>query len=130
MNDAIDPRHPSDHELSHKNDYELSMDLPMDDDFDLAPELSDGVSRIHSDDELEAVIKELLHNSKQLDATDISVTVRHSDVKVAGTVRSQEERDYLERIVKLIHGVGRVRTEVVVKINPGILPTDVGRNPN
>jgi hypothetical protein len=130
MTGDIHPRHPSDDALSQQNDYESSMDLPEDDEFDLSPERCDDVSRVHSDDELEGVIKELLHNSKQIDASDITVTVQHCDVRLAGTVKTQDERDYAERVIKLVHGVGEISSELVVKINPGILPTDVGRNPN
>jgi hypothetical protein len=75
------------------------------------------------------LLKELLHNSKQIDASDITVTVRHCDVKVSGTVKSQGERDYMERIIKMIHRVV-ITSEVVVKLNPGILSTDLGCNPN
>ena len=79
--------------------------------------------------DLELVIKELLKNSKRIDARDITVTVDNSNVTLSGTVRTQNERDYAEHIVKLIHGVGDVYSDLIVKINEGILPTDVGRNP-
>lgn len=87
------------------------------------------LSRLRSDVELEKVIKELLVNSRCIDARDITVSVDNSNVKLSGSVHSQFERDYAESIVKLVHGVGRVQEELIVKINPGILPTDIGRNP-
>ncbi len=87
------------------------------------------IGRFHPDAELEKVIKELLGNSKRIDANDITVVVDHSNVKLSGSVKSQFDRDYAESVVKLVHGVGNVSSELIVKINPGILPTDVGRNP-
>jgi hypothetical protein len=87
------------------------------------------LGRIHPDEELEKVIKELLKNSKRLDARDISVSVDKCNVKLSGSVQSQFERDYAESVVRLVHGVGEVYTDLIVKTNPGILPTDVGRNP-
>lgn len=87
------------------------------------------IGRFHPDPELEKVIKELLGNSKRIDASDITVVVDHSNVKLSGSVKSQFDRDYAESVVKLVHGVGNVSSELIVKINPGILPTDVGRNP-
>lgn len=87
------------------------------------------ISRVHSDIELESVIKELLHNSRKIDARDVTVTVDNCNVKLSGTVHSQEERDYALTITKLIHGVGEVENQLIVKLNDGILPTDIGRNP-
>ena len=87
------------------------------------------ISRVHPDDEIKAVIKELFHNSNRIDASDIVVDVDHSNVSLSGTVKSQFERDYALSVVKLVHGVGEVQSDLIVKINPGILPTDVGRNP-
>jgi osmotically-inducible protein OsmY len=87
------------------------------------------LSRLHSDEELEKVIKELLRNSKRVDARDITVSVDNCNVKLSGSVHSQFERDYAGSVVKLVHGVGEVNSELIVKTNPGILPTDIGRNP-
>ncbi len=87
------------------------------------------LSRIHSDTELEKSIQELLHSTKRVDLRDISISVRNTNVKLSGTVKSQSDRDYAISLVKLIHGVGDIKADIVVKLNPGILPTDVGRNP-
>lgn len=87
------------------------------------------LSKVHTDEELEKVVKELLKNSKRIDASDITVTVDNSNVTLSGSVKSQFERDYAGSVVKLVHGVGDVHTDLIVKINPGILPTDIGRNP-
>ncbi len=84
--------------------------------------------KIHSGIELEYVVKELLHNSKYIDASDITVTVDHTDVRLSGSVKSQEERDYALKVVKLVQGIGNVESDLIVKINDGILPTDIGRN--
>lgn len=81
------------------------------------------------DEELEKILKELLHNSTRINADDITVSVDKMDVTLSGTVRTQEERDYALKIVKLVQGVGAVHSELVVKRNEGILPTDVGRHP-
>lgn len=89
----------------------------------------DSISRVHTDGELEMVIRELLHNSHRLDSRDITVGVHQGGVKLSGTVGSQKERDYAVGIVKLIHGVGEVKSELIVKTHDGILPTDIGRNP-
>lgn len=82
----------------------------------------------YSDDELELVLKELLHNSHELEGKDITLTVDNRNVKLKGTVKTQEERDYAESVVKLVHGVGDVKSEIIVKRNAGILPTDIGRH--
>lgn len=92
-------------------------------------ELHDPRAHIYSDEELEFVIKEILRNSSVMDASDITVTVHNCDVRLAGSVKGQEERDYAEKLVKLVHGVGEVQSDIVVKLNEGILPTDIGRNP-
>jgi hypothetical protein len=87
------------------------------------------LSRVHPDEELEKVVRDLLRSSKHLDAQDITVSVDNSNVKLSGTVHSQFERDYAQSVARLVHGVGNVISEIIVKINPGILPTDIGRNP-
>lgn len=87
-----------------------------------------GISRVHSDEELEQVLKELLHNSHEFEGKDITVSVDNCNVNLRGTVKTQEERDYAESVVKLVHGVGEVRSEIIVKRNEGILPTDIGRH--
>lgn len=89
----------------------------------------ESISRYHTDIELEGVIKELLRNSHKIDARDITVSVDQCNVKLSGTVRSQEARDYVLEVVRLVHGVGEVESEIIVKRNQGILPTDIGRNP-
>ncbi len=81
------------------------------------------------DQELELVIKELLHNSNRIDGQDITVNVENSKVTLSGTVKTQKERDYAASIVKLVQGVGEVHVDLIVKLNDGILPTDIGRNP-
>lgn len=82
-----------------------------------------------SDEELETVLKELLRNSKRLDASDITVIVNNFDVTLSGSVKSQNERDLAGEVVKLVQGVGEVNNDLIVKLNEGILPTDIGRNP-
>lgn len=80
-----------------------------------------------SDHEIENVVKELLQNSQRIDARDISVSVDQSNVTLSGTVKSQFERDYAVGVTKLVHGVGNIESELIVKRNEGILPTDIGR---
>ena len=82
----------------------------------------------HADDEIENVIKELLHNSDRVDASDITVEVRDRKVHLSGTVKKQEDRDYIKSIVELVHGVGPVESDIIVKLNEGILPSDIGRS--
>ncbi len=112
------PSHPQYYNYPNDDEFEIS-----DDDF-----LEDSISRVHSDEELEIVVKELLHNSKRVDASDITVTVDKTNVHLSGSVKSQEDRDYAINVVKLIHGVGDVHSDLIVKLNDGILPTDIGRN--
>jgi osmotically-inducible protein OsmY len=81
-----------------------------------------------SDNELESAVKELLHNSKRIDSRDITVIVDNCNVTLSGSVKSQEERDYALTLAHLVQGIGDVRSELIVKRNPGILPTDIGRN--
>ena len=87
------------------------------------------LSRVHRDEELEKSIRELLKTSKKIDGRDITVIVLNTNVNLSGSVKSQFERDYAIYLVKLIHGVGNIKAEIIVKLNPGILPTDIGRNP-
>lgn len=109
----------------YENEDEMYEEVSFDD-----LEHLDSISHVHSDEELELVIKELLMNSSKIDASDITVTVSNCNAKLSGTVKSQFDRDYAVSIVKLVHGVGDVRSELVVKLNPGISPGDIGRNPN
>lgn len=114
----------------HQPSFPPYYNNPNDDDFEISDEdfLEDTISRVHSDEELEIVVKELLHNSKRVDASDITVIVENTNVHLSGSVKSQEERDYAVNVVKLVHGVGDVHSEIIVKLNDGILPTDIGRN--
>lgn len=82
------------------------------------------------DEDLEAAIKELFRNSHRVDASDVTVGAQHGHVKLSGTVKTQNERDYLLEIVKTVHGVGEVLSEIIVKTHDGILPNDIGRNPH
>lgn len=75
----------------------------------------DNLSRIHTDEELEKAVKDLLMHSNRVDALDISVEVDASNVTLSGTVNTPEERDYALSIVKLIHGVGDVHSSLVVR---------------
>lgn len=84
---------------------------------------------MRADDELERVIKELLQNTRRIDASDITVSVDNQNVTLSGTVRKQSERDYAISIVKLVQGVGDVNSEIIVKTTTGILPSDIGRHP-
>ncbi|WP_408095895.1 BON domain-containing protein [Peredibacter sp. HCB2-198] len=100
-------------------------------DLDLSPEEAsrpDHLSRVYRDEEIEQVVKELLRNSKNMDASDVTVTVNDSMVKLSGTMKSQKERDYAIGVVKLVHGVGDVKSEIIVKTHGGILPNDLGRD--
>lgn len=106
-------------------DASLAINIENEDDHDHLTDLS----RVHTDSELEKSIHELLQSTKRIDLRDISVSVRNTNVKLSGTVKSQSDRDYAVSLVKLIHGVGNVNADIIVKLNPGILPTDVGRNP-
>lgn len=94
----------------------------------LEDEFHEPTGHIYSDDELENVVKELLKNSKLLDSSDLTVTAHHCDVTVSGTVKSDKEKKAVTDIVRLIHGVGIIKNDIIVKINEGILPTDLGRD--
>lgn len=84
---------------------------------------------MNEDEELETILKELLNDITRIDASDISVNVYKMNVTLSGTVKSQNDRDYALKIVKLVQGVGKVNSDLIVKTNKGILPTDIGRNP-
>lgn len=79
------------------------------------------------DQELGVAVKEILRNSRYLDSKDISVEVDDGRVTLSGTVPSELDRKYALQVVELINGVNEVRSELIVKLNPGILPTDIGR---
>jgi osmotically-inducible protein OsmY len=83
---------------------------------------------IHSDDEFEKMVKELLNNIKSLDPSDISVTAHNGDITLSGTVKSDQQKNAASSIIQLIHGVGLIKNDIIVKINERILPTDVGRD--
>lgn len=84
---------------------------------------------MQTEDNLEQAIKELIHNSDRLDGRDITVSVDHANVNLSGTVSTQEERDYALEIARMVQGVGEIHSDIIVKRNAGILPTDIGRNP-
>lgn len=149
MNNSVDSRFPLNEDREpKKTQFEQFMDLIDDNEsreslLGHAPsEFDEGLAldyhedqyhphimgKIHADEELERVIKELLNNSKRLDARDITVLVDAGEVNLSGSVKSQFERDYAVSLAKLVHGVGEVKSELIVKLNPGILPTDIGRN--
>jgi len=91
--------------------------------------LPEDQSHIRPDGEIEGAIKELIHNSSRLDGRDITVTIDNRNVTLSGTVKTQEERDYALSVARLVHGVGNIHSDLIVKRNEGILPTDIGRNP-
>jgi osmotically-inducible protein OsmY len=64
------------------------------------------------DSKLEAVINELLSNSKELNKSDITVKVSRCDVTLSGTVKSPRERDYAQSVVTLVHGVGGINLDL------------------
>lgn len=129
MNPAHQPEPEYNPERSHRNEGhapdELGEGFALNHNND---QISESTLRsIHTDEELEKVVKELLANSSRIDSRDISVNVDNCHVTLSGTVKSQEERDYAESVVKLVQGVGEVTVNLVVKLNSGILPTDIGR---
>lgn len=73
------------------------------------------VSRVHSDDELEIVLKELLHNSSRVDSRDLTINVDKTNVTLTGTVKSQQQKDLATEIVKLVHGVGNVDNNLKIE---------------
>lgn len=105
-----------------ENSTEFSEEITFED-----FERIESLSRVQSDEDIEIAVKELLAHSHKIDAKDISVEVDACNVTLSGTVHSQVERDYALSVVKLINGVGDVYSNLVVKLNPGILPTDIGR---
>lgn len=72
---------------------------------------------IYSDDELEAVVKQLLSNSKALDPSDITVSAHNGDITLGGTVKSDHQKNAASSIIQLVHGVGLIKNDIVVKIN-------------
>jgi hypothetical protein len=84
---------------------------------------------IYNDFELESVVKELLKNSRQVQSDDITVTADNTNIVLSGTVKSESEKNAAGSLVQLIHGVGMIKNNLIVKLNEGILPSDVGRNP-
>jgi osmotically-inducible protein OsmY len=72
-------------------------------------------------------ITELLENSTQVDASDIVVTVNDGDVTLSGTVKDQKEKERAESVIELIQDIKAIHNDLIVKTNPGILPTDIGR---
>lgn len=81
-----------------------------------------------SDASLERIVKELLRSSKALDAADITVIAHKGDITLSGTVKSDIQKNAAGSLTQLIHGVGKIKNDLIVKLNSGILPTDIGRN--
>jgi len=73
------------------------------------------ISRVHPDKEIKAVILELLGSSQKIDARQILVSVDHSCVTLSGTVGTSFEKDYALSLVKLVHGVGDVKSTLTVE---------------
>jgi hypothetical protein len=73
------------------------------------------VSHVYSDNELEKAVKELLRSSKQLHDEEIAVTACNGDVVLRGTVKSEEKRTSATFLTQLIHGVGQIRNDLIVK---------------
>ena len=73
------------------------------------------ISRVHPDKEIKAVILELLGSSQKIDARQILVSVDHSCVTLSGTVGTSFEKDYALALVKLVHGVGDVKSTLTVE---------------
>jgi osmotically-inducible protein OsmY len=73
------------------------------------------ISRVHPDKEIKAVILELLGSSQKIDARQILVSVDHSCVTLSGTVGTSFEKDYALSLVKLVHGVGEVKSTLTVE---------------
>ncbi len=115
------------------NRHTLQGNLP--DEFDEAEamgydedEFHEASGHIYSDFELEKVVKELLKSSKSLDSSDITVTAHNGNITLSGTVKSDQGKNAASSVIQLIHGVGLIKNDIIVKINDGILPTDVGRD--
>jgi osmotically-inducible protein OsmY len=99
-----------------------------DENFVEADDEGEEIGQVASDQEIEDVVKELIHNSRRLDGNDISVAVDHADITLKGSVRTEDEKYIAGSLAQLIHGVGLIRNELIVKRNAGILPTDIGRH--
>lgn len=86
-----------------------------------------GTSESRRDEELRGAVQEILKNSRYLDSRDISVNADDGRITLSGTVQSEIDKQYAIQVAKLINGVLEVNSELIVKLNPGILPTDIGR---
>lgn len=84
--------------------------------------------QVYADYTLERIVKELLHSSKALDASDLTVTAMNGNITLSGTVKSDKQKNSAGSLAQLVHGVGNIKNDIIVKINEGILPTDVGRD--
>jgi osmotically-inducible protein OsmY len=80
-----------------------------------------------SNENVKKVATELLENSHKVDASDIVVEVLDGDVTLSGTVKDENEKENAEAVINLIQDVRTIHNELIVKTNPGILPTDIGR---
>lgn len=78
-------------------------------------EEENSVKESYSDNVIEHVVRELIHNSRRLDGKDISVNVCHSVVTLGGMVRSENEKYTATSLVNLIQGVGFIKNEITVK---------------
>ncbi|HXH76204.1 MAG TPA: BON domain-containing protein [Bacteriovoracaceae bacterium] len=96
------------HMSSFYNDFE-----EIDDDFVDEDEEEQTIHRMPTSDEtMEDVIRELIHNSRRLDGDDITVSVHNADVTLSGKVRSEDEKYTAGSLVQLIHGVSYIKNDI------------------
>jgi len=74
-----------------------------------------------SDERIKEDVNDRLSHDRQVDATDIEVTVDNCEVTLTGTVNSRWEKRHAEDILETISGVKNVenRLKVNANYNPG-----------
>lgn len=66
------------------------------------------------DEELEKCMRELMRNS-HADYSHVEVTVDAGNVHFTGSIETEEERDHLLEMVRMVQGTGTVMNEVTLK---------------
>lgn len=69
---------------------------------------------MRQDQELERSVRELLRNSR-VNYRRIDVDVDAGNVTFRGVVESEEDREHLEEIGRMVSGIGNINFEVTLK---------------
>lgn len=68
-----------------------------------------------SDSDVTMKVKTALHSDEMVKSFDIAVVTTKGDVRLTGTVDSQDQLDYIDKLVRSIEGVHSLHDELTIK---------------